>query len=373
MLRWITLACGLIVLFAAATFIYQTPFEPIPEPAAEPHERPSDGPPPKLEIVGGKSHQFDVMVVGAKGGHSWEFKNVGRGPLEVWLEETTCSCTVATLKSAEGEKARKITIAPGKSAPIEVDWEGRKAGRFGQAATIGTTDPDNRSITLTILGTVVAPVEVRPSETIVLPDALPEEARSTNLAIVSVDRPDLKLVKVASTKPEAIITEVKPMAAGDLERLKVKSGYDVAVKVKPGLPTGRFTEEILVETDHPSRPSLKVTVAGNTVGPISVLPARIRMPSVANLVGGSQDLSLIVRGDRETHFEVASKPEQLKVSISKDDRPETHGRYRLTVTVPPRTAPGLVDDPIVLKTDHPKVKELRIPVSIYVSTRQGAG
>ena len=373
MLRWIILAFGLIVLSAAAMFIYQTPSEPVPEPSAESHERPSDGPPPKLEIVGDKAHQFNAMVVGAKGSHTWEFKNVGRGPLEVWLEETTCSCTVATLKSAEGERIRKITIEPGKSAPIEVGWDGRKPGRFGQAATIGTTDPDNRSVTLTILGTIVAPVEVRPSETITLPDAQPEEARSTNLAIVSIDRPELKLVKVASTKPEAIAAEVKPMAPKDLERLKVKSGYDVAVKVKPGLPAGRFSEEILVETDHPSRPSLKVTIVGNTVGPISVLPPRIRMPSVANLVGGSQDLALIVRGNRETHFEVASKPEKLKISITREDKPDAQGRYRLTVTVPPRTAPGLVDDPIVLKTDHPKVKELRIPVSIYVSTRPGAG
>ena len=44
----------------------------------------------------------------------------------------------------------------------------------------------------------------------------------------------------------------------------------------------------------------------------------------------------------------------------------------MTVTVPPGTPGGLVDDRIVLKTDHPQAGEIKIPVSIYV-TRSGPG
>jgi hypothetical protein len=373
MLRWITLVSGLIIAIGAAMFVYEALPEPVPEPTIEPTPRPSGGPPPKLEVVGGRSHQFEDMLVGSKGSHSWEFKNVGAGPLEVWLEETTCSCTVAMLKSAEGGSSKKITIAPGQSAPIEVDWEARKAGRFGQAATLGTTDPDDRSVILSILGTVLPPVDVRPSESITLPDASTEEARRATLTIVSIDRPELKLTKISSSRPGLIVAEAKPMTPEELARLKVKSGYNLAVEVKPGLPTGRFTEDLLIETDHPRQLSLKVVIAGNTVGPISVVPSRIGMPSVASRAGASQDLALIVRGKGETHFEVVSKSEKLRVAISRDEKPEAKGRYRLTVTVPPGTAPGRVDDPIVLKTDHPKVKELRIPVSIYISTRSEAG
>ena len=62
-------------------------------------------------------------------------------------------------------------------------------------------------------------------------------------------------------------------------------------------------------------------------------------------------------------------PENLEVSIARDDRPDAPGQYRLRVTVRPGTPPGVLDRPIVLKTDHPKAGEVRIPVSIYVSSR----
>lgn len=371
MMRWITLCSVLIVAIGAAAFVYQMLPDPVPEPTFEPHSTASEGPPPKLQIVGDRSHVFETMVMGVKDAHTWEFKNVGEGPLEVWLEDTTCSCTVATLK--EGERGKRITIAPGKSEPIKVEWEGRKVGRFGQAATIGTTDPDNRSVTLSIVGTILPPVEVRPSESITFADSSSEESRKTTLSIVSADRADLKLTKVSSSRPSQVVAEYKPMAPAELKRLKVKSGYDLTVELKPGLPTGRFSEEILIETDHPGRPSMRLAVVGNVVGPIAVIPSGVRMPSVPGIAGASQDLSLVVRGGRETKFEVVSKAEKLRVAIGREEKPGAKGRYRLTVTVPPGTAPGLVDDPIVLKTDHPKVKELRIPVSIYVSSRSDAG
>lgn len=373
MMRWITLISALIVATGAAVFVYQTLPEPVPEPTLGSPHASHDGPPPKLEIVGKKTHEFGSMGLGAKGAYTWEFKNVGQGPLEVWLEETTCSCTVATLKPGEGEKGKKVTIAPGQSAPITLDWETRKPGRFGQSAMLGTNDPDDRNVTLSILGMVVPSVEVRPSESIALPDSVPEEALRQVVDIVSLDRPGLKLTKIASSRPGLIVAEAKPMSAAELEKLKVKAGYHVTVEVKPGMPPGRFTEDLSIETDSPVRPSLKVSLAGHVIGPIAVIPERVVMPSVPGIVGASRDVTLVVRGNRETKIEVASKSEKLRVAISKAGKPEAKGRYRLTVTVPPGTAPGLVDDPIVLKTDYPQAREVRIPVSIYVSSRTDAG
>ena len=44
------------------------------------------------------------------------------------------------------------------------------------------------------------------------------------------------------------------MTPAELAAAKVKSGYHLTVEVKPGMPLGRFTEELLIETDHPDRP-----------------------------------------------------------------------------------------------------------------------
>jgi hypothetical protein len=239
---------------------------------------------------------------------------------------------------------------------------------------MGTSDPDNSSVVLSILGTVLPPLEIRPSDSITFPDAPAEESRRATVEILSYDRPDVQLTRAATSRPDRIVAEARPIPAEELARMNAKAGYRLAVEVKPGMPTGRFSEELLIETDHPKQNAIRVTLTGNTVGPIMVVPSRVGMPSVPSRAGASQELELIVRGeDRETNFVVASKSEKLRVAIRREEKPEARGRYRLTVTVPPGTAPGLVDQPIVLKIDHPKVKELRIPVSIYVSTRSESG
>jgi hypothetical protein len=372
MTRWIGLACALIVLTGAGTFLYQTLPEPVPEPTIELHNR-SEGPPPKLELVGEKIHQFGTMAADAKGSHTWRFKNVGQGPLDVWLEHTSCSCTVAELKTNEGEPKKTVTIAPGGSTPLEVTWEGRKWGPFGQSATLATNDPDNASVNLTILGTILAPVEVEPTESITFPEISSEESHRQTVTLISPDRPDLKLTKLASSKPGLIVAEAKPMLPEEIQRRKVKSGYNLTVEIKPGLSPGRFSEELMIETDHPNRPSLRLAIVGRAFGPISVVPNGLVMPSVASAAGASQDLKLIVRGAGQTRFEVTSKPEPLRVAIAREQKPGAEGQYRLTVTVPPGTSPGVLDEPIVLKTDHPKIHEVKIPVRIYVSSRSEAG
>ena len=84
--------------------------------------------------------------------------------------------------------------------------------------------------------------------------------------------------------------------------------------------------------------------------------------------GASGQLTMLVREGRPTNFKVLRKPEKLEVSVAPNDTPTLKGRYRLTVTVPPGTPPGLIDDEIIFQTDHPKVSELKVPVNIVVGS-----
>ena len=102
MIRWIRLACALIVLTGAAMFVYQM----LPEPSRSRRSSctaASDGPPPKLEVVGEKFHKFGSMPVDTKGSHTWQFKNVGEGPLEVWLDEYDVLVHGRPAQDKEGE------------------------------------------------------------------------------------------------------------------------------------------------------------------------------------------------------------------------------------------------------------------------------
>ncbi len=149
-----------------------------------------------------------------EGAHSWEIKNVGEGPLELWLEETSCSCTVAKLadeKKAGAAAKKSVTVPPGQSTPIEVSWNTKEWISFGQTATLGTNDPKQRSVTLRVRGKVLMPVAVEPSETVAFPSMSYDEGSRSSLKILSPDQAGLKLTKVTTSKPGLVVTEVKPM------------------------------------------------------------------------------------------------------------------------------------------------------------------
>lgn len=55
------------------------------------------------------------------------------------------------------------------------------------------------------------------------------------------------------------------------------------------------------------------------------------------------------------------------MTIAADDTPTQKGRYKMTVTVRPGTPAGPVDGDIVLKTDHPRAAEMKIPVTVGIS------
>jgi hypothetical protein len=368
MVRWIILACVVVVLTMAATFaVWYVPDTEVPPPVSF-HRY--EGLPPKLKLVGQPVYDFGTMPKKSDGSHSWEIQNVGEGELDLWVEQTSCSCTVAKLqseKSGDETEKKRIRIPPGGSKSIEVTWETRNWIKFAQTATLGTNDLDHPVLNLSIRGRVLFPVEVEPSDTVAFTTISNEEISRASLTILSPDRAGLKVTKVTSSKPDLIIADVKPMTPEELKSRRVPSGYNVVVEVKPGMPLGSFREELVFQTDHPKQPELKVTVAGKVIGPISVVPQKLEMPSVASEKGASGDLTLIVRGEKETHFQVAHAPGKLQVAIAPDDRPGRKGRYHMRVTVPPGSPTGYLDDPIILRTDHPKVGELKIPVSIYIS------
>jgi hypothetical protein len=188
------------------------------------------------------------------------------------------------------------------------------------------------------------------------------------IAIFSVDRPDLKIKKLTTSRPEFLVAKAEPLTAEDRQHLKAKAGgYRIDVQVKPGMPLGAFQDELVIETDHPRQPEIKVSIKGRTTGPISVVPAVLRMPDVSSKDGKKRDMTILVRGARPTLFVVAHKPKKIEVEIEPNDTNTQKGRYRMTITVPPGTSPGPIEDEIILKTDHPKASEIKVPITILIS------
>ncbi|HEX8204383.1 MAG TPA: hypothetical protein VF590_28145, partial [Isosphaeraceae bacterium] len=189
----------------------------------------------------------------------------------------------------------------------------------------------------------------------------------------SPDRPDLKIQPPAASRPQFLVATVGPLTDQDREKLKIeRGGYRIDVDLKPGMPLGTFREELAIATDHPGRPEVRLPVSGNVVGPISTVPETVDLSGVLSNRGRVAVYMLIVRGQESTHFELAKVPEKLKVTIAPADETQDSGaaakmrRYRMTVTVPPGTDPGVIAGSIVLKTDHPLAGEVKIPVKVVV-------
>jgi hypothetical protein len=375
-MRWISLALIAVLATVAVSIVmlYEPDSSRVPSPSVA-RPTPSESPPPKLELVGQPVYNFGTMPKHAKAAHTWEVKNVGQGPLLVWLEESSCSCTIAKLEQKKGTEApaqATVEVPPGQSTPIEVSWDTREWNDFHQFARLGTNDREQPSFTLAITGKVMPAVAVLPPEMVAVPPMTSEDTRREKLTVVSPDRADWKLTKLLTSRPDRIVAQATPMTPEEVKSLHVQGGYHVVVEIKPGLPPGGFREELVIQTDHPKQPEVRVPIVGKVTGPISAAPERLRMPNVTSREGASGEVTLMVLGGRAVHFEVAHKPSKLQVAIAQDDTPALKGRYRMTVTIPPGTPPGPVVDRIILKTDHPKLDKLEVPVTIYIS-RGGAG
>jgi hypothetical protein len=371
MLRWVILSVAVVALTAVATVLIN--LVPAAKSPAALKVSPKSDSQAKVEIDGDTVYNFGTMPQRTKKQHSWTFRNVGKGDLEIWLGGTTCKCTVAKLEELK-EKGGSIKLKPGEKTTIDLEWDSKETeGQFAQEAKINTNDPERPMIPLVAKGTVHPIVVVMPKDrTIALNTVSSEDPKTGSAAIYAPEQPDMKIVKISTSKPDFIVAKPKPLSEEDLKSLKVKGGYRLDVEVKPGMPLGAFRDEVVVETDNKLEPEIRLKVSGTVTGPISVLPDRLRLINVTTTRGGSGEATLLVRGGKPTKFEVAQKPEKVDVQIASAETNTLKGRYRMTVSVPPGTPSGHIEGTIILKTDNPKAAEIKVPVNIFV-LGSGAG
>ena len=209
MLRLISLA-AVVVAWCAATFMSLN--ATVLEPRGFRHSTPS-GPLPKVEVPGPLTYEFGTMSQLTTGKHAWEFKNLGDADLELWFESSTCSCTVAKLKTEEGEEKKKLVVQPHRSTMIDLEWQTKEFhDEYTKGAVIGTNDPSRPTVSINVHGKVHAPVIVFPPEMITFDSVSNEERQSAKFACFSADRPETKVLKVTTSRPEFFVITLDPLA-----------------------------------------------------------------------------------------------------------------------------------------------------------------
>lgn len=359
MMRWVILAV-VVVLIAAGSVVLMDATSTATSPFSQPVVNKPVGPQPRAVVDGELTWEFGEMGQQETGRRTWKLTNAGDADLQIWKGTSTCMCTVAKLQ----EDGDKLTLKPGESTDIEIEFKTNQVtGDFHKGANIETNDPENPTFPLFVHGKINPPVIVIPGETIDLHTVDSEDPKEVFFALYSPDRPETKITEINTSRPDFLKTEVVPMSESELESGKLKAGWKVNLDLQPGFPLGLMREEIVVHTDHPHRPEVKLMVVGVVSGPVSVSPDRIRMMTVKSKEGGGSEVLLNVRGGQEADFTVAQKPEKLDVAIEPAD---AKGRYRMKITVPKDTPPGLIDGDVVVKSDLPNGGELKVPVSFLV-------
>jgi hypothetical protein len=373
MVRWILLAVLVVVLTATATVVVQSvSLEPSTGNGPEfPTATGTSGPLPKAVVDGDLTYKFGSKALHTKFERDWTIKNEGEGDLVLTLEAPPCSCTVAGFMDANRKVSGSKTVPPKGETVVHLTWETLANGHYHKPATLLTNDPEKPKITFSAEGEVSPAVMIYPPATDNLAINVAEipsdkEEHQVKFAVYSLDKPDLKITEIASSLPEYITADQTDLPEAICKEIKAKAGRQVTLTFKRGLTLGTFLEELVVKTDHPKEPELRFTLNGKIVGPISMTPTKLRLSGIPSQSGGQVELTMLVQNLRETKFEVKQKPEKFKVEIAPGDKTSKPGKYRLIVTVPPGTPTGTVNDEIILETDHPFAKEVKIPIYGFI-------
>ncbi len=134
MKNWIIFAVAVVVLTATATVVVA--FLPGARIKHRSGTRPPvaagtlvkrDGLQPKAIVDLPYTYEFGTLPQRTTGKHPWKVKNDGKAPLELWMIESTCSCTLAKFK--DGSRA---VVQPGQSEDIVLEFNPQNAWQLHQ-------------------------------------------------------------------------------------------------------------------------------------------------------------------------------------------------------------------------------------------------
>ena len=186
------------------------------------------GPSPKVEVPEALTHDFGSMT------QLWKVHIPGNSRTTA-TATSSCGWKAPRVRARspssrrkKAKKRRRSWSSPRKSNKIDLEWQTKMFhDDYQKSATIGTNDPSRRSVSLIVKGKVFPPVIVIPNEMVTFNSVSNEETHSSEDRRFSVDRPDLKITNVSTTRPEFLVAQVRPLTPEECKQLKVKAGLQV--------------------------------------------------------------------------------------------------------------------------------------------------
>lgn len=343
---------------------------------------------PKIFVNEGEIYDFGIMDRGSKGKHDFVLRNIGSEPLIITMQETTCKCTAAAAGGKKLEKGSQITIPPEGSYTLTLDWLIKTAQPdFSQSAEFETNDPRRRIVRLLIHGRTVEAVELNPVS-LRISDVTADETAVGNISILSHRDQELKVLSHTWQNTEAkdfFTATFTPLSPAEANSQRATGGIAVRVVVKPGLPLGITRQFLTLTTNYEGIESQTIPVDIRIVGDISLLGPKVpsgaffvTLGAIEQKVGLKHTVYLHIKGPHremtEIEVERTEPTSSLKATLGEAVAlSPTVKRIPLTIEVPADAPLGnyLGTDNsqtgrIYLKTTHPNIKQIIIPVNFVV-------
>jgi len=312
--------------------------------------------------------------------HDFVVKNSGTAPLRLLRSELSCDkCTFATLPSDD--------IPPGGSGAVHVRWNiNTPQNIFRQSVTVHTNDSDHPLVRFVITGKIVRPLEIKPSE-LVFSNLATEEGGEGSVHLFAYFSTGLQVVEQHFTHEETakyFAAEFTPITPQDLDA-GIKSGLELKVTVKPGLPLGAFKQRIRFKTNLEDEGEQEVAITGKISGPVTVIATGwnqehgvLVLGQVNRSEGVKRNVNLLIRG-KEFHglkLEPAkSDPEALHVTYGKMSEINNGSTIMAPLTIEiPKGAPSISRmgndqgkfGEITIVSDHPDLPPIKLMVQFAV-------
>jgi len=339
----------------------------------------------KVAVVGGPVFDFGSMERFAKMQHTFQLKNVGQSLLELSPSRTSCKCTVGEVS--------KHTVPPGEISEITVEWTGQTmldSVDFAQTVEVGTNDPDQPVVRLSIKGYVTETVRALPSELVVgsISSHTTFEARFLLFAFRDEHLEVLETTWENAETADCFDVAYEPLTEEELAKEKgAHCGLAAMLTIKPGLPLGPIKQTIRIKASADKEALLDIPIKGRATSDIRLAaspqfdPARgmLNLGTLERTESPKAVVHLYVTGEHrnETHLSVGEvePAEYLQVNIG-PPKELNNGKtiqYVITIEVPPGLPPinrmggkGIGLGRVILETTHPITKQVPIRVKFAV-------
>ncbi len=194
---------------------------------------------------------FGRIFQGEKVARTFRFQNAGDAPLSIDRVRSSCGCTVPRL-SAE-------LVAPGDVAEVEAVFDSsRFKGRVVKTIYLYTNDPQQEVVQLTLRGVVEEVIAAEPPR-VDFGVIKPGEQKKVSVGLSNRSKIPVTLGAITVTNPA-----VQVSLSG--EALAAGGEVSLAVTAVPEQDRGRLSGYVIIPTDHPNVPEVRLPIFG-TIAP----------------------------------------------------------------------------------------------------------